>query len=452
VSRLFLIAVDAELQRRAVNASAMSPLVVAASSIKPDEKIGSVGDVVIIGIGAAESLDAGIVQRSSARWLVSHDANHTDAELAGAIAHRIAAHDIIDLTAAHEVLSLRLRNLQRDVDASTTPRTELRQPRKSDVIIGSGAWHKELFDRINMVAVTDVAIAIFGESGTGKELVARTIHRSSLRRDAPFVVVNCAAIPEALLEDELFGHVKGAFTDATRDREGLIAAAAGGTLFLDEIGELPLQVQAKLLRFLQSHDIRRIGDDTDRHIDVRVVTATNRDLERAIVDGSFREDLYYRIAVFALRLPPLRERRNDIPLLVHHVIGRLQHRLGKSSVGISSAAMAALANYPFPGNIRELENKLHHALVVAAGPMIEANDLGLSSVSLTGHNFDLHRPFRDLKNEAVAKFERAYIEELLASTGGNIAEAARRAGIDRKNIWALLKRYGMQRLDFAKST
>ncbi|HEX5059069.1 MAG TPA: sigma-54-dependent Fis family transcriptional regulator, partial [Kofleriaceae bacterium] len=181
----------------------------------------------------------------------------------------------------------------------------VKRPRKSDVIIGTGSWIKELYDRIAMVAATDVTVAIFGESGTGKELVARTIHNSSPPHDAPFVVVNCAAIPETLLEDELFGHVRGAFTDATRDREGLLAAAHTGTLFLDEIGELPLPLQAKLLRVLQSQEFRRIGDDQDRRVDVRIITATNRNLDELVARGSFRQDLYYRINVFPMHLPPL---------------------------------------------------------------------------------------------------------------------------------------------------
>ena len=326
-----------------------------------------------------------------------------------------------------------------------------RRPRKSDVLIGSGTWIKELYDRIAMVAATDVTVAIFGESGTGKELVARTIHNSSPRHDAPFVVVNCAAIPEQLLEDELFGHVRGAFTDATRDREGLLAAAHTGTLFLDEIGELPLPLQAKLLRVLQSQEFRRIGDDHDRTVDVRIITATNRDLEQLVARGGFRQDLYYRINVFPLHLPPLRERPEDIALLVHHFVQKYRARLGKVIDGVSPAALARFSAYEFPGNVRELENKIHQAMVVASGPMIDEQDIALPAPATpSGIRVDVARPFRDVKQETIDAFELSYLTELLRVHRGNLAQAARAAGMDRKNLWALAVRHGLDRARFKK--
>jgi len=330
-------------------------------------------------------------------------------------------------------------------------RGDKRRPRKSDVIIGAGAWIKELYDRITMVAATDVTVAVFGESGTGKELVARTIHNSSRRHDAPFVVVNCAAIPEMLLEDELFGHVRGAFTDATRDREGLLAAAHTGTLFLDEIGELPLPLQAKLLRVLQSQEFRRIGDDQDRRVDVRIITATNRDLDQLVARGSFRQDLYYRINVFPMHLPPLRERREDIVLLVHHFVQKYRAGLGKAVDGVSPAALARLSAYEFPGNVRELENKIHQAMVVAGGTMIEEDDIALPPpVPATTLHVDVTRPFREVKQETIDAFERGYLTELLRAHRGNLAQAARAAGMDRKNLWALVERHGLDRARFKK--
>jgi DNA-binding NtrC family response regulator len=329
-------------------------------------------------------------------------------------------------------------------------RGDKRRPRKSDVIIGTGPWIKGLYDRIAMVAATDVTVAIFGESGTGKELVARTIHTSSPRHDAPFVVVNCAAIPEALLEDELFGHVRGAFTDATRDREGLLAAAHTGTVFLDEIGELPLPLQGKLLRVLQSQEFRRIGDDQDRRVDVRIVTATNRDLDQLVARGSFRQDLYYRINVFPMHLPPLRDRPEDIALLVHHFIGKYRGRLGKPIEGITPGALRRFAAYDFPGNVRELENKIHQAMVVAEGPLIGEADVALPAGRSAGARPDITRPFRELKQEAIDAFEKAYLIELLREHRGNLARAARAAGMDRKNLWTLVARHGLDREQFRK--
>jgi DNA-binding NtrC family response regulator len=362
-----------------------------------------------------------------------------------AAASRCGANDVVSRPFVGAELVFRVTRAAPDREQA------VRRPRKSDVIIGAGAWIKDLYDRIAMVAATDVTVAIFGESGTGKELVARTIHNSSPRHDAPFVVVNCAAIPEQLLEDELFGHVRGAFTDATRDREGLLAAAHAGTLFLDEIGELPLPLQAKLLRVLQSQEFRRIGDDQDRRVDVRIITATNRDLDQLVARGSFRQDLYYRINVFPMHLPPLRERPEDIALLVHHCVQKYRGRLGKPIDGVTAGALARLSAYDFPGNVRELENKIHQAMVVAAGPQIEEDDLSLpASTGGRQGRVDVNRPFREVKQETIDAFERAYLTELLRVHKGNLAQAARAAGMDRKNLWALALRHGLDRARFKK--
>jgi len=362
-----------------------------------------------------------------------------------ALAGRLGASDVVLRPLGAAELAFRIGRLP-----GGELRADKRRPRKTDIIIGTGAWIKELYDRIAMVAATDVTVAIFGESGTGKELVARTIHTSSPRHDAPFVVVNCAAIPEALLEDELFGHVRGAFTDATRDREGLLAAAHTGTLFLDEIGELPLPLQGKLLRVLQSQEFRRIGDDQDRRVDVRIVTATNRDLDQLVARGSFRQDLYYRINVFPMHLPALRERPEDIALLVHHFIAKYRARLGKPIDGIAPGALRRFSAYDFPGNVRELENKVHQAMVVAEGPVIGEADIALPATRAAGARPDIARPFRELKQEAIVAFEKAYLTELLREHRGNLARAARAAGMDRKNLWALAVRHGLDRAQFKK--
>ncbi len=317
-------------------------------------------------------------------------------------------------------------------------------------IVGDTREMRAIFQMIDRVASTRSTVLITGESGTGKELIARALHYHSDRRDRAFVSVNCGALPDTLLEDELFGHVRGAFTDATRDREGLLAAAHTGTLFLDEIGELPLSLQAKLLRVLQSQEFRRIGDDADRRVDVRIITATNRDLDQLVAGGTFRQDLYYRINVFPMHLPPLRARPEDIALLVHHFVQKYRGRLARPIDGVSSAALARFAAYDFPGNVRELENKVHQAMVIAAGPLIEEHDVTLPAGRSAAMRVDIARPFRDLKQEVIDSFERSYLTELLREHRGNLARAARAAGMDRKNLWALVERHGLDRDQFKK--
>jgi len=357
---------------------------------------------------------------------------------------RHGAFDFIGKPLNAAELRLRIERALRDRRQAARPadRGDPRRPRKSDVIIGGSPWTKELYERISMVAPTDVTVAIYGESGTGKELVARTIHTLSHRYERPFVVVNCGAIPESLLEDELFGHVRGAFTDASKDREGLFAAADGGTLFLDEIGEMPPALQVKLLRVLQSQEFRRIGDDRDQRADVRVITATNRDLEKAVAAGTFRQDLFYRIHVFPLVITPLRERRDDIPLLAHHFLLKHRDKVGKRVEGFTPAAMAKLMTFGWPGNVRELENKVHHALVLAQSDQIQPEEVQLDLPrGAAGGVLDVSRPFRELKREVVEGFEREYTRELLRKHGGNLAAAARQARIDRKNLWSLVKKH-----------
>jgi DNA-binding NtrC family response regulator len=416
-------------------------------------------DVVLLdfympGMGGLDALRALRDQGVDARVILT--SGHEPGEVA-VEAMRHGAFDFISKPVNPAELRLRVERALRDrrtgkneqQAASSRPergdrgeKPEQRRPRKSDVIIGSSAWTKELYERISMVAPTDVTVSITGESGTGKELVARTLHNLSPRYERPFVVVNCGAIPEALLEDELFGHVKGAFTDASRDREGLFAAADGGTLFLDEIGEMPPLLQVKLLRVLQSQEFRRIGDDRDIRVDVRVITATNRDLEKAVQSGAFRQDLYYRINVFPLNMPPLRERRDDIPLLAHHFLLKHRDKVGKRVEGFTPPAMERLMTYHWPGNVRELENKVHHALVLAQGDRIRPEEIQLDvTTGPASAPIDVSRPFRDMKREIVENFEREYTRELLRRHQGNLAAAARQARMDRKNLWALVKKY-----------
>lgn len=339
--------------------------------------------------------------------------------------------DWFDLRGQDSELALRVERARRAAD--------IRRPRKSDVLVG-GPWTTELFARISSIANTDSPITIRGESGTGKELVARLIHQHSPRAAGPFVAVNCAAIPDHLLEDELFGHVRGAFTDATRDRDGLFALADGGTVFLDEIGEMPLRLQASLLRVLQTHEFRRIGDDRDSRVDVRVISATHRNLEAEVEAGRFRADLYFRVHVLPVALPPLRDRKSDIPLLAQHFIQRLGAKLGKPLRGISAEALERLSSHGFPGNVRELENIMHHAAIVAHGDVITAREIALAE-RVRPSFVDTSRTFREQKQVAVAIFEKEYLSGLLAHCEGNVAQMARLAGMDRKNVWQLLRKY-----------
>ena len=351
-----------------------------------------------------------------------------------AIAARCGASDVVTRPFTAGELAFRVGR-----GAPTAERTDKRRPRKSDVLIGTGAWIKELYDRIAMVAATDVTVAIFGESGTGKELVARTIHNSSPRHDAPFVVVNCAAIPEALLEDELFGHVRGAFTDATRDREGLLAAAHTGTLFLDEIGELPLTAQAKLLRFLQEGEFRRVGDTVNRSADVRIVSATNRKLESAVEEGHFRDDLYYRVRGVEIVLPPLRERAADIPLLAAHFLAgeRARHKGGASM--LSPDAEAVFVAYAWPGNVRELQNTIRAAHAMAG----DAKQIEIEHLPERLRGVTPSRAAAGSYQDAVTRFKRDLIESSLAQANGNQNRAAAMLKISRQALAYQIRELGI---------
>ncbi|HYQ03538.1 MAG TPA: sigma-54 dependent transcriptional regulator, partial [Polyangiaceae bacterium] len=254
-------------------------------------------------------------------------------------------------------------------------RDEIRKEHRFDDILAKSQKMLDIFRTISKIAEYKTTVLVAGESGVGKELVARAIHHRSTRRGGPFVAVNCGAIPENLLESELFGHKKGAFTDAVQDRRGLFEEADGGSLFLDEIGELPLSLQVKLLRVLEEEKIRRVGDVRDIKIDVRIITATHRDLPSETKAGRFREDLFYRLNVLPILVPPLRDRREDIPLLIDHFVARNNTRLGTSIRGLDTESRRLLFEYPWPGNVRELENTIERAMVLAEGDQIVAQDL-----------------------------------------------------------------------------
>ena len=305
----------------------------------------------------------------------------------------------------------------------------------------------EMFRTIRKIAEFKTTVLIDGESGTGKELVARAIHRISPRNGGPFIAVNCGAIPDTLLESELFGHRKGAFTDANRDRKGLFEEASSGTLFLDEIGELPVGLQVKLLRVLQEGEVRRLGDSQDIKVDVRVVAATARDLSAEVGRGAFREDLFYRLNVFALHLPALRERREDIPLLIEHFLARMNARMGLTVTGVSPEALRTLVEYEWPGNVRELENSIERAIVLCESSQIEVDALpdrlrhstALATASSSGEPED-----DDLSiKRASRRSEEALIRRALQKTRGNRTRAAELLEISHRALLYKIKEYGI---------
>ncbi|MFW5909625.1 MAG: sigma-54-dependent transcriptional regulator [Thiohalospira sp.] len=302
-------------------------------------------------------------------------------------------------------------------------------------MIGGSPAMQAVFDRIRRVAPTAATVLVLGESGTGKELAARAIHDGSPRQEGPFITVNCAAIPAGLIESELFGHEKGAFTGADRQRRGLVEAAEGGTLFLDEIGELPAEAQARLLRVLQAGEVRRVGATGARHVDVRLVAATHRDLRALVAAGDFREDLYYRLQVMEIRLPPLRERGPDVEALAEALLARACQRLNRPPLALTEAARRAIGEHDWPGNVRELENAIERAVILADGEAIDAAALGLESTPARPE-----APADDLSlDEYFIHFVRSHEGELTET------ELARRLGVSRKTLWERRQRLGIPR-------
>jgi DNA-binding NtrC family response regulator len=301
-------------------------------------------------------------------------------------------------------------------------------------LVGSGAAMRRVFEVIRKVAETDLTVLIRGESGTGKELVAQALHAASPRCDRPFVAVNCAAISRELVESELFGHEKGAFTGADARRIGRFEAAAGGTIFLDEIGDMAPETQAKVLRVLEQRSVERVGGNTPIAIDVRVVAATHRDLERDVEAGRFRQDLYYRLKVVQAELPPLRERREDIPALCERFLSQLGERLGREKMAIGSAALARLARHDFPGNVRELRNILERAAVMASGSSIEEAELELAPNRAAPAAMAGELTFAEAKRQAIGEFERSFLRDALRRHGGNVSRTAEAIGMVRQSL------------------
>jgi len=357
---------------------------------------------------------------------------------------RKGAYDMLTKPFEPDELLFRVRNALSHNQLKTENnklRQELEGKFNFDNIIGASTRLQHLLDKVEKVSVRDTSVLISGESGTGKELIAQAIHFNSPRKEKAFIAINCGAIPDSVMESELFGHKKGAFTGADADKEGLLKAADGGTLFLDEIGNLPLNVQKTMLRFLQEQEFRRIGDTTPTRVDVRLISATNSDLEKEIEKETFREDLFYRLNVINLHLPPLRQRRPDIPLLAAHFIVEQNEKFKTNISGLSPEAQHAAIEYSWPGNIRQLKNVIEACITVETGTHISLETLAqfIETEEAAADSDDY--------NKALAHFEIDYLRQLLSSVDGNIEEAAKKASMNMATIYRKLKKYGLRKQD-----
>ncbi len=327
---------------------------------------------------------------------------------------------------------------------NATLRSKMSADYELENIIGKSRPMKGLVDMMSMVAPSEATVLITGESGTGKELIAKSIHHNSPRKDRPLVVINCAALTETLLESELFGHEKGAFTGADKRREGRFKKADKGTIFLDEIGETSAAMQAKLLRVIQEREIQRVGGEETLSVDVRILAATNLNLEEEVKEGKFREDLFYRLNVVTLRIPPLRERQDDIPLLVHHFLEKYAKKNNKQVKGFSPLAMDMLLKYPWPGNVRELENVVERAVILLPDEHVTEKELPTTVTESYSEESDWVSPPSPVAvNRPLEEVEREAILATLEDCGGNKSETARRLGINRKTLHKKLKDYGI---------
>ena len=329
-------------------------------------------------------------------------------------------------------------------------RAELETRYRIGNVICSSAAMRHVMELVSRVAPSNSTVLITGETGTGKDIIARAIHYNSARKDGPFVVADCASLSESLLESELFGHIRGSFTGAVKDRKGLAQTARGGTLFLDEISTISPQVQASLLRLMQEREIRPVGSDQTVPVDVRLVAATNKDLQELVDAGSFREDLFYRLEVFAIRLPPLRERREEIPLLAHHFVELFAKEFGKPIDSISPRAMSVLESHDWPGNVRELEHAIERAVLLTDGPTLNLDVVPTGTDHPNGAWSDvpadaatLAERKRELRAGAVDRIERLFVLKALRNAGGNVSKAAKAVGMARPNLHALMRKHGI---------
>jgi DNA-binding NtrC family response regulator len=375
-------------------------------------------------------------------------------------ATRKGAYDYITKPFRKEIIlhivqkAIKWRRLQKE---NVYLREKLEGKPHSPALLGSGAAMEKLHGHIDRVARTSATVLITGESGTGKELVARAIHAHSLRTNNPFVPIDCSTIPESLIESELFGHLKGSFTGAIRDKKGLVEEADGGTLFLDEIGDLSVAMQVKLLRLLQEGEYKAVGGNTIRKVDIRFIAATNRNLSEQIKKGEFREDLFYRLRVIDIHIPPLRERMEDIPILAGHFVDKYSIIHEKKVKGISQQALYHLMLRDWPGNIRELENVIERGVIMAAGDILFEEDLlnndslGPSSLASDQPLEDIFTmPFKQAKDRLIEEFQMQYIARALARHGGNVSQAARDSGVKRQYLHRLMRETNIDSRTFKK--
>ncbi|NJD34383.1 MAG: sigma-54-dependent Fis family transcriptional regulator [Betaproteobacteria bacterium] len=340
---------------------------------------------------------------------------------------------------------------QRLLEQNRSLKSEVEAKYRFENIIGSSPAMQAVFRLIAKCAPTNSTVLITGESGTGKEMIARAIHYNSLRKDNPFVTVDCNTLSENLLESELFGHVKGAFTGAVTNKRGMFEIANNGTLFLDEFGNIPLATQAKLLRVIQEREFRAVGSTSTQQTNVRLLAATNKDLKALVADGSFREDLYYRINVFPIHAPALRDRREDIPALAFHFLKLFCNELGKPVSGISAGAMSQLMNHDWPGNVRELENAIHRAAILASNNIIRQANLVSIIDQVPARAFQVPRTSDDLKRikkiareKSVEEVEKLFVQETLRRNDSNVTRSAEETGMQRSNFQALMKKHNIR--------
>ncbi len=398
------------------------------------------------------------VRRSRATSLVIVVTAHGDVATAvGAM--RAGAYDFLEKPLDMDLIRAQVRRAAQAIELNRQNQTfKLALDHKFGMegIIGNSEAMRRTLQLVRQIAPTDINVLILGESGTGKELIARAIHQNSRRSGGKFVALNCAGLNDSTLEDELFGHVRGAFTDARSDRQGRFEYADGGTLFLDEIGDMPLTMQAKLLRVLQDRQVTRIGSNDPVQVDVRFVAATNKDLEEAVAKKEFRDDLYFRVKGATIPLLPLRERREDIPALISHFLGKFSTKMGRKIEGIAPEARNLLVSYPWPGNVRQLENVLENMVALASGPRLEQEDVpadlhGRYSVETVStmalaplHQAGGTTAITSLVGISLAELERQAIEKTLEMVQGNREQAAKMLGIGERTLYRKIKEYGLR--------